>query len=203
MVQSGTLSPVKTSQWASPMVTVPKPDGSLRLCADYTGTLSSVVDTEAYPLPRPEDLFASLAGKSVFTKLDFRSCFERFKLDEGSKELLTVNTMKGLMRYERLPYSISSAPAIVQRAMEKILDGLDDVCVYLDDVLISSKDLASNLKTLKTVFDRFLSYNVRLRFDKCSFGAKSLKYRCFVISENGLWTRTELEQYLNFQLLLT
>ncbi|KAG1683135.1 hypothetical protein GQR58_010144 [Nymphon striatum] len=125
MVQRGTLQPVRTSMWASPMVTVAKPDGSVRLCADYTQTLKNAIDIEAYPLPLPDELFASLSGNKVFSKIDLRTCFEQFRLDDDSKEILTVNTIKGLMRYERLPYGIASAPAIVQRAMEEILRGLD------------------------------------------------------------------------------
>lgn len=141
MVRRGTLVPVRTSSWASPMVTVAKADGSVRLCTDYTQTLSNNIDVEAYPLPHPEDLFASLAGNNVFSKLDLRTCFEQFQLDENAKEILTANTINGLMQYQRLPYGIASAPAIVQRAMEEILHGLD-VCIYLDDLLIASKDLS-------------------------------------------------------------
>ncbi|CAM1314099.1 Uncharacterised protein r2_g2468 [Pycnogonum litorale] len=129
MIERGTMTPVKTSSWASPMVTVAKPDGSVRLCADYTQTIGNDINVEAYPLPNPDDLFASLAGNTVFTKLDLRTCFEQFPLDEASKETLMVNTIKGLMRYECLPYGIASAPAIVQRAMGGSSSWVKSVCI--------------------------------------------------------------------------
>ena len=110
MIEKGTLEPVRTSEWASPMVTVAKPDKSVRLCADYTSTLADQIDTEAYPLPHPDEIFSKLAGNKIFSKLDLRCCFEQFELDETSKDLLTVNTVLGLLRYNRLP-RMASVPA--------------------------------------------------------------------------------------------
>ncbi|CAM1310338.1 Uncharacterised protein r2_g2066 [Pycnogonum litorale] len=171
MISRGTLRPVKTSQWASPMVIVPKPDNSVRLCADYTATLAKSVDIEAYPLPLPDELLASLAGKTI--------------LDSESKPLLTINTIKGLMQYERLPYGISSAPAIVQRAMEELLCGLG-VQIYLDDILVASTDMNSHLHLLEQVFDRLRKANIRLRWDKCEFAKTEVKYLGFCVSASGV-----------------
>lgn len=61
----------------------------------------------------------------LFSKLNLRACFEHLPLDEPSKDILTVNTIKGLLHYERLPYGNASAPAIVQRATEEFLQGLE------------------------------------------------------------------------------
>ncbi|CAM1293791.1 Uncharacterised protein r2_g306 [Pycnogonum litorale] len=184
MVSRGTLTPI-TIVWVSPMVTVPKPDGSVRLCADYTNSVAGKIDVEAYPLPHPDDL-SSLAGNSVFSKLDLRTCYEQFALDDKSKEVLTVNTIKGLMRYERLPYGISSAPAIVQRAMEDILKGLN-VHIYLDDLLIATlyDYMTSHLKLLKDVFERLRDVEARLREDKCEFCVSQVKYLGYIISSEG------------------
>lgn len=184
MIDRGTLTKVRTSSWASPMVTVPKPDGTVRLCADYTRTLASVIDIESYPLPHPDDLLSSLSGNKVFTKLDLRTCFEQFQLDDVTKEILTVNTIKGLMRYERLPYGISSAPAIVQRAMDDIFQDID-VHIYLDDLLIASPDLTTHLQVLEQVLRKLSDVGARLREDKCEFCVSSVKYLGFIISQDG------------------
>ncbi|CAM1319420.1 Uncharacterised protein r2_g2776 [Pycnogonum litorale] len=184
MIKRGTLHEVKPSKWASPVVIVPKPDGQLRLCADYTATLAKVVDTEAYPLPRPEELLSELSGNSVFSKLDLRTCFEQFELDEESKPLLTVNTSRGLLQYNRLPYGISSAPAIVQRAMEDLLRGIN-VQVYLDDILVASSSISQHLETLAELFKRLQSANLRLRLDKCEFAKPKVKYLGVIISGEG------------------
>ena len=58
------------------------------------------------------------------------------ELEEQSKEYLTVNTQRGLYQYQRLPYGVASAPAIWQRAMDKVLQGIEGVQCYLDDILL-------------------------------------------------------------------
>lgn len=105
-----------------------------------------------YPQPHPDELFATWSGKSIFSKLDRRTCPEQFALDNVSQSLLTINTSRGLFRYLRLPYRVSSAPAIVQRAMEEILHGLD-VSIYLDDILIASKYVYSHMVLLHEVLE--------------------------------------------------
>ena len=91
------------SNWATPIVTVPKPDGSVRICGDYKVTINPVLDVDSYPLPTPEDLFATLAGGQKFSKLDLSQAYQHVCLDEQSQEYVTINKHKGLYRYNRLP----------------------------------------------------------------------------------------------------
>ena len=95
-------------------------------------SVNQVSKTDVYPLPRVEDLFASLLGGKFFTKLDLQSAYQQICLDEDSKKYTTINTEKGLFQYERLPSGISSAPAIFQLTMENLLQGLTHVsgCLY-------------------------------------------------------------------------
>ena len=81
-------------------------------------------------------------------------------LDEESQKLTTINTRKGLFQYTRLPYGIASAPAIFQMIMDKILQGLNGVSCYLDDILITGKDDAEYLTKLQSVFERLQEYGV-------------------------------------------
>ena len=66
----GVLERVSQSDWAAPIVVVPKQDGSYRLCGDYKVTVNQALEVDQYPLPKPEDLLATLAGGQKFTKLD-------------------------------------------------------------------------------------------------------------------------------------
>ena len=68
--QEGVLEKTHFSEWAAPIVVVPKPDGRLRLCGDYKVTINPMLDVDQYPLPRPDDIFASLAGGQQFSTLD-------------------------------------------------------------------------------------------------------------------------------------
>ena len=106
---------------------------------------------DSYPLPRIDDLFASLAGGKSFTKSDLANAYQQIPLDEQSKKIVAINTHKGLFHYNRLPFGISAAPSIFQRTMETLLQGLSGVCLYLDDILITEKTDQEHLKNLSAV----------------------------------------------------
>ena len=106
---------------------------------------------DCYPIPRVEDLFATLSKGMYFTKLDLSQAYLQLPLDEQSKKYVVINTHKGLFRYTRLPYGIASAPGIFQRVMENLLQGLSGVTVYLDDILITRSTEAEHLATLEEV----------------------------------------------------
>ena len=133
----GIISKVDCSDWASPIVVVPKTDNSIRICCDFKVTINQSVDVEQYPLPTTEDLFSTLANRKYFTKLDLSSAYQQLLVDPDSRKYLTINTNKGLYCYNRKPYGVSSAPAIFQCTMEKILAGIPGVICYLDDILIT------------------------------------------------------------------
>ena len=87
-------------------------DGRVRLCGDYKVTLNQVLNVEQYPLPKPEDLFATLARGDKFTVLYLTQAYQQLLLEDDSRQYVTVNTHRGLYRYTRLPYGVASAPAI-------------------------------------------------------------------------------------------
>ena len=130
--QLGIISPVQHSQWAAPIVPVPKSDGTIRICGDFKTTINQASVTETYPLPRVDDLFADLSGGKLFTKLDMSNAYLQLPLSDESKPYVTINTHKGLFQFNRLPFGVSSAPAIFQRTMETLLRGLRGVSVYQD-----------------------------------------------------------------------
>ena len=95
------ISKIEMSDWASPIVPVLKKDGSVRICGDFKVTVNQVLQVDQYPLPRIDDIFATLAGCRKFTKLDIRQAYLHMPLDDDSKKLLTINTHKGLYEYNR------------------------------------------------------------------------------------------------------
>ena len=124
LVEQGVIEPVCSSEWAAPIVPVLKKDGTVRICGDYKLTVNQAAKTDSYPLPKINDLFASLAGGQKFSKLDLANAYLQIPLDEASQKLVTINTHKGLYKYNRLPFGIAAAPSIFQRTMENILQGL-------------------------------------------------------------------------------
>nr|XP_040579885.1 uncharacterized protein K02A2.6-like [Lepeophtheirus salmonis] len=157
MVDRGTLrdtSRVESSQWASPIVAVLKSNGKVQICADFTYTISPIVDKHLYPIPHPYELFMDIAVSSYFSKLDFAHFYEQYALDDESNRCCVIKTPLGLFRYNILPYGLASAPTIVQAAQEKLLEGIPGVKFYIDDVLIFSKSRDERFKTLEEVYRR-------------------------------------------------
>ena len=186
LVKSGVLKPVNRSDWAAPIVVAPKSDGNIRICGDYKVTVNKCVIEETYPLPTPEDLFSTLSGGAIFTKLDLSSAYQQLQLSEESKELLTINTHKGLYQYQRLPFGVSTAPSIFQAVMDQILKGISGVVCYLDDILISNKDMSSHLNTVKQVLERLKEHGVLVKRSKCEFGMSEVEYLGHKVSKEGL-----------------
>ena len=110
--KAGVIRPVQFSDWAAPIVPVVKRDGTIRICGDYKLTVNQAATTDAYPLPRIEDLFASLSGGKLFSKLDLAHAYQQIPLADESMKYTTINTHKGLYQYTRLPFGVASAPSI-------------------------------------------------------------------------------------------
>ena len=158
----GVIYPVQFSDWAAPIVPVLKGDGRVRICGDYKVTINSAAKQDKYPLPRIDELFASLAGGKSFSKLDLSHAYLQVQLDEPSQKHVTINTQKGLFRYSRLPFGVSSAPSIFQRVMENHLQGIPGVCVYINDILVTGSTQQEHLGNLAQVLDRLGSAGMRL-----------------------------------------
>ncbi|XP_078256087.1 calpain-2 catalytic subunit-like [Rhinoraja longicauda] len=117
LLQDGIIKPVKTADFACPIIAAPKPDGKMRVCGNYKLTVNKVLKVEQYPLPTLEDLLQELEGGKRFSKLDLSHAYHQIELDPEAREFTTINAHKGLFEYTRLPFGISSAPAMVQRTM--------------------------------------------------------------------------------------
>ena len=188
---SGILEKIDHSEWAALIVAVPKKDGSVRICGDYKMTINQMLDVDQYPLPTPDDLFATLAGGQKFTKLDLAQAYLQLPLEENSKDFLVINSHKGLYRYTRLPFGVASAPAVFQKTMDGILQGLPMVSYYIDDILISGKNDAEHLQNLAKVLARLDQHGIRLRRNKCEFLKDSVEYLGHRIDAEGLHTSPE------------
>ena len=101
------MKPVEFSEWAAPIVPVMKENGKFRICGDYKITVNQASKLDRYPILKIEDLLATLEGGEKFTKLDMSQAYQQMELDEDSKQYLTINTHKGLYRYNRGQWKIS------------------------------------------------------------------------------------------------
>ncbi|XP_028164488.1 uncharacterized protein K02A2.6-like isoform X2 [Ostrinia furnacalis] len=190
MLASGVIEPVEHSDWATPLVIVHKPDGSLRLCADFKTTLNRVLLVDKYPVPKIEDLFTLLNGSQYFTKIDLSQAYNQVLLDDSKENdctgLTVINTHKGLFKYKRLVYGLASSPGIFQRIMTNLFRELPNVTVFLDDILISNTTRIDHEKSIEKVFKILKENGLKIKKQKCEFFSHQVKYLGYVIDRDGV-----------------
>ena len=181
----GIISPVKYSKWAAPVVPVLKRDGTVRLCGDYKVTVNQALIAETYPLPVVDDLLAALARGKVFSKLDMSNAYLQLPLDEASQQHVVINTHKGLFKYHRLPFGVSTAPSIFQRCMDSVLQGLEGVVAFIDDVLVTGETEEEHLQNLDAALQRLEEADFTLKNIKCSFMQPEIDFLGYHIDADG------------------
>ena len=186
--QIGVLEKIPSSDWAAPIVMVPKKDGKVRLCGDYKVTINSAIDIDQYPLPNPDVLFTTLSGGKYFTTLDLSQAYQQLELEESSRKYLTINTHCSLYQYTRLPDGVAFAPAQFQKVMDTILQlqGIPGVTGYIDDILSTGATDEEHLQRLEEVLQRLKQHGFRLKKEKCKYMAKSVDYLGYLIDSEGL-----------------
>ena len=182
----GVLEKITYSPCASPIVPVLKPNGQVRVCGDFSIAVNPFLNVDQYPLPKATDILAKLAGGHEFSKIDFADDYLQVELEEDSKEWVVINTHKGLYRFNRLAFGLASAPAIFQKVMDQVISGLDGVCVYLDDLIVTGRDRQSHLENLNAVCQRISQFGFTVKQEKCSFLQSEIQYLGYVITKDGV-----------------
>ncbi|XP_055633638.1 uncharacterized protein K02A2.6-like [Toxorhynchites rutilus septentrionalis] len=183
----GIISPVKFSDWATSIVVVRKSDNvSVRICGDYSTGLNNALESDAHPLPHPDHVFADLAGCRYFSQLDLSDAYLQVEVEEDSQKYLTINTHRGLFKYNRLPPGIKSAPGAFQRIIDSMVAGIPGVKPYLDDIMIAGRTKEKHDRSLHEVLERIKTYGFHLRIEKCRFGLSQIKFLGHIIDKGGL-----------------
>lgn len=126
-----------------------------------------------------------MAGGDEFTKIDLRQAYLQLEVKPEDRHLLTLNTHEGLIRCTRLLYGVASAPAIWQRAIENVLQGIPEVAVFLGDIVITGESYVVHLDRLEKVFQRFTEFNIKLNVEKSFFFKGSIQYCGYIINNEG------------------
>jgi hypothetical protein len=172
LLDKGYIHP-SSSPWGSPALFVKKKDGSLQMCVDYR-PLNAVKIKNKYPLPRIDVLFDQLAGAKVFSKIVLRSGYHQIKIRASDVPKTAFSTRYGLYEFLVMSFSLTNAPAYFMYLMNSVfMNELDKfVVVFIDDILIYSKNEAEHAKQLRIVLRHLRDHKLYAKFSKCEFWLK-------------------------------
>ena len=130
--------------------------------------------------------FCNTGRRQDFSKLDLQQVYLQLVLEDRSKQYTVINTHHGLFQYNRLPFGVSSAPGMFQRAMDSLLQGMAHVAAYMDDILVTGESEQEHLQNLDSVLQKLETAGVRLKKSKCLLMAPEVEYLGHKISSEGL-----------------
>ena len=133
---------------------------------------------------RSEDIFAKLYGGNFFSKIDLGDAYFQIPVEEVSSKLLCINTHRGSHTFERLPFRVKVAPAIIQQVMDTMLSGLDFAVAYLDDNLMESKSIIKHKKHVHKVFTKIQDHGFKIRDQMWFFFTEKIKYLGHIIDKH-------------------
>ena len=187
MRATGVIRPSQ-SPWNNPVQLVRKKDGSLRFCVDFR-KLNAKTRKDAYPLPRINEALEALKGAQYFSVMDQSSGFHQVPMDEKAIPYTAFSVASlGMYEFTRMPFGLCNAPATFQRLMQECLGELnmEYALIYLDDVVVFSKDREGALERLRAVFNRFRRHNLKLKPSKCQFFKKEITYLAHKVDKDGI-----------------
>jgi hypothetical protein len=183
--KQGLIEP-SNSPWAAPVMIVRK-DNKIRVVVDFRG-LNRMVVADQYPIPRVDDLFNALGGKSWFSTLDIMKSFFQIPInDERSRELTAFRTPFGLYQWKRMPQGYKNSPAIFQRAMDSILGTAkwEFVLCYIDDLIIFSENFNDHVNHVDVTMRMLSAAGLTIQAEKAKLFRRSIEFVGYEVSGNG------------------
>ena len=154
MVATSIIKPICFSEWASPIASVLKRNGQVRICGDFKQTVNPFLQLDKYPIPNIDNLYSKVLGGHYFMRLDLSDAYLQVPLDEESQKLMTINMHKGLFMNTRLCFGIASSPGVFQRIIDQLIQGIPRTVAYLNDILISGQTMEEHNRNLRAVFTK-------------------------------------------------
>ena len=176
-----------TSPWGAPVLFLKKKDGSLRLCIDYK-QLNRATIRNQYPLPRIDELFDQLHGSRVYSKIDLRSSYHRFRVQENDVSKTAFRTRYGHYKFLVMPFRLTNALAAFMDLMNRVFSPYLNkfVIVFIDDILVYSGSLEEHTEHLRTILSILRECQLYAKFSKCRFWLDKVSFLGHVILVEGI-----------------
>nr|GEW08828.1 putative reverse transcriptase domain-containing protein [Tanacetum cinerariifolium] len=176
-----------SSPWGALVLFVKKKDGSFRMCIDYR-ELNKLTVKNCYPLPRIDDLFDQLQGSSVYSKIELRSGYHQLRVREQDVPKTAFRTRYGHYEFQVMPFGLTNAPAVFMDLMNRVCKPHLDkfVIVFIDDILIYSKDEKEHEGYLKVILEFLKKEELYANFSKCEFWIHKVQFIGHMIDSQGI-----------------
>jgi len=186
LLEKGFIRPSK-SPYAAPVLFAKKKDGTLRMCVDYRA-LNKITIKNKYPIPRIDEMLDQLYGANIFSRLDLKSGYHQIRIKDDDIEKTAFRTRYGSFEFVVLPFGLTNAPPTFMRLMNSIFHKhLDEfVIIYLDDILIYSKNESEHLHHIKLVLQLLRDNYLYVNKAKCEFGVDQLEFVGHIVTANGI-----------------
>ena len=172
-----------SSPYASTLVVVKRKDGSNRMCVDYR-KLNLVTVADQAPMTTAEDLFGKLGKCRYYSRIDLSKGYWQIPVAEEDICKTAFVTPDGCYEFLRMPLKMKNSGATLVRGMRKLLQDMDNVEYYIDNLIVYTKDLATHLQVLDKLLEKLRQAGLVIRPNKCVFGSKSVEFLGHSIGEN-------------------
>ena len=173
MIELGVIEP-SISPYSSPIVLVPKKDGSVRFCI-YFRKLNKVTEIDAEPMPNMEEVINRMSGHRFYSQMDLcKGCWQ-LGLSKRSRPYTAFETPRGLFQFKTMPFGLVNAGASFCRLIRIVLQGLRNVKSFVDDMWIFTETWEKHLKSIKATLDRLRAAKLTAKPSKCKIGYSEIE----------------------------
>ena len=192
------LIEASSSEWSSPCVLVPKPDGTYRFCTDFR-QVNKVTKSDSYPIPRVDDCVDRVGNAKFVSKLDLLKGYWQVPLTTRAKEISAFATPDGLYQYKVMPFGMKNAPATFQRLINTVISGLEGCSAYIDDVVVYSDTWERHLKHVHSLLLRLMEAKLTVNLGKSEFGCAHIVFLGHMVGQGQIQpVNAKVEAVMNF-----
>ena len=174
-----------SSPWSSPVIVVPKKDGSHRVCIDYR-RINKITIPDPFPIPNIDDLYSQLSGFNILSSLDLKGSYLQCTVDKKVREIFAITSKNFHVEPTVVMFGMKNAPMYFCKLMQKIFGDMRNILVYMDDIIVHTTTVDQHIKALAQIFLRLRKYKLKLNGKKCKWFQKSVKFLGFILDEGTI-----------------